>query len=429
MEVPAKLWNSINNRHIAYGVVIVALIVANSIQVFTPLRLHPDTVVLLSVADSVAHGGNYLFDGKETVFPPGYPTLVAMLIKLGLSYSWALIGLNLVFLCAGILAVRPILKRFGYGPFSTLNICILSLLSFVLIRHFTIPLTDVCFFGVAMCCLLLMESAAELHGWELFRWIVLSWGAVALALAVRRVGLALVPALAWTTISHPQLRAAYHRCFIKTKTIAASLTVLAGTAIIWIVTHFHTLRDWKSALIGYQAFAAEAGILHFRMKELGEMTFNTPYQVLPTRVAGLLPIVGAFLFVVLLAGMVLRRKIGPTEVFILGYLAIIFVWPYYDPRFWLPIIPLVMAYVGLAMRRFMQFQTCRVLAEIYAFGFVVMGTFILLSSTKITFSGRNFPNLYGNDYHSTYCAVYQSCDRPDNDPINPAALHLLKTYK
>ena len=81
-----------------YEAVILGLMAGYVAQMFTPLRLHPDTVVLLSMAESSIHGGGFLFHGKATVFPPGYPALMATLLRLNLAHPWVIAGLNLVFL-------------------------------------------------------------------------------------------------------------------------------------------------------------------------------------------------------------------------------------------------------------------------------------------------------------------------------------------
>jgi hypothetical protein len=57
------------------------------LQVFRPLRLNNDAFVLLTMAESAAHSGGFS-DSGQTVFPPGYPALLAVLIRAGLPRSW-----------------------------------------------------------------------------------------------------------------------------------------------------------------------------------------------------------------------------------------------------------------------------------------------------------------------------------------------------
>jgi hypothetical protein len=59
-------------------------------KIFTPLRLTTDAVTLLSMAESAAHGGGFLDDGEKSVFPPGYPAMLAFLLRLGLAHPWVM---------------------------------------------------------------------------------------------------------------------------------------------------------------------------------------------------------------------------------------------------------------------------------------------------------------------------------------------------
>jgi hypothetical protein len=60
------------------------------LQIFTPLRLTTDAVTLLSMGESAVHGGGFLDDGKKSVFPPGYPAMLAFLLRLGLAHPWVM---------------------------------------------------------------------------------------------------------------------------------------------------------------------------------------------------------------------------------------------------------------------------------------------------------------------------------------------------
>src|SRR5207249_3481140 len=142
------------------------LIAAYFLQVVTPLRLHPDTVVLMTVAESVQRGTGYLFHGQPTVFPPGYPTLIALLAKLHLAYVGVFVALNVVFMVLGLLAVRYLLSDFFPSRRAVFGICVVSLLSMVFIRFSALLLTDMIFFGVSMCSLAALKSASRHLSWK-----------------------------------------------------------------------------------------------------------------------------------------------------------------------------------------------------------------------------------------------------------------------
>jgi hypothetical protein len=42
------------------------------------------------MAESAAHGGGFLDDGEKSVFPPGYPAMLAFLLRLGLAHPWVM---------------------------------------------------------------------------------------------------------------------------------------------------------------------------------------------------------------------------------------------------------------------------------------------------------------------------------------------------
>ena len=416
-----------------YGVLFI-LLAAYAAQVFTPLRLHPDAVALLTLADSVAHGGEYVYPPGLTVQPPGYPALVAGFLRIGWNRVWVLIALNFLFLGAGLYAARYILRKQGrYDDVSILKICILTLLSFVVVKHFAIPLTDICFFGAAMGAAALMESALELKpGPKLFRRLLASWIFLAVALALRRIGFALIPALVWTIVAHPHAGECLRRFSLGAKIVAASMAAIAGAITLWIGSKTATLIDWHIVRTGHSVIEFERQVIDFRFSELGEMAFNMPRVSFPAAVQNVLPFVGVAVFGCVLAGGILKRRFGPTEAFILSYIAILFLWPFYDPRFWLPVIPLLIAYAGLAVRRLVdRYPLLRTATAVYPAAFAIVGATMLASSTAMTFAGANFPNVYRDGlYGPTYCAVYRSCDGPPNQgTVDKFALHVLQTFK
>src|SRR5437899_7339924 len=163
------------------------------LQAATPLRLHPDAVVLLSVAETVDHGGGYLYHGRTTVFPPGYPSLLALLIRLHLAHVWVIVSLNVLFVLIGLLVCGHLFQRMGFSRSFVLGVCVLSLLSFVFVKYSAIPLTDMLFFCVSMLALASMNKLAASQ----FSWgrIIVSLALVIAAVCVRRIGVALIPAL------------------------------------------------------------------------------------------------------------------------------------------------------------------------------------------------------------------------------------------
>ena len=104
-----------------------------------------------------------------------------------------------------------------------------------------------------------------------------------------------------------------------------------------------------------------------------------------------------------------------------------FAWPFYDARFWLPAIPLLIAYSLLALNRLKAPKT---VLTAYCVVFATLGLAAIAYCTRITFAGPTFPDRYGDgSLRPAYCAAYQSCRDYDVKEVNFKALRLLQQYK
>ncbi len=218
------------------------------LQVFSPLRLNSDAAVLLSMGDSAAHGSGFLDSGQKTVFPPGYPALLAALIEIGLAHPWVIISLNAVFLSAGLLATYSLLIREFFEDKSVvLIICSLFLLSFIVVKHFPIPLTEVPFFGYSMCCLAIVSKARKMDGNLRFvTLVVAAWLLAVAAITTRRVGVALVPPLVFMIVRTPHVKSLMKNLSRRTALIILVAFVIIGVETMRLVAKTSTLVDFLS---------------------------------------------------------------------------------------------------------------------------------------------------------------------------------------
>ena len=380
-------------RIVTIAVVVVAL--AYLVQLPTPLRLHNDTIVLVSMGESAAHGGGFLHHGRPSHYPQGYPAIVALLLKLGAFRVWTAVALNFAFLALGLWSGTGLQACREHRGL----IALLMLLSFVTLKHATIPLTDLVFFGVAMLCLWMLERG---RFWEAFV-LVLA------AIALRRNGIALVPPLAWVLWQR-------RRILILPALAAAALTIRLTS----------TLQDFHDTVAGHTLLSSALQILGFRAMEFGEIAANMPSIALPAPGQTILPWIGVAVLALIAAGMRARAKhFGSTEIFFLSYAAILFVWPYYDPRFWLPVLPLVFGFAARTLDRMLPKEVSVAYLTLYC----LIGAAVLAQSIRITFAGPGFPDAYGNaQFRPTYCAFYRSC-AADPKEIDADGLRLLQTYR
>ena len=145
MKLP--ICESVIKNGIFLPVVIGCLSILYLAQVASPLRLTPDAVAYLSLADSFLEGQGFLYRGAATHFPPGYPALLALLIYLGMGFSGVFIGTNLIFLALGHTIFFYIAATVFNFKKNTLYIIIcVCLLSSVFILNVPFPLSDIMFY-------------------------------------------------------------------------------------------------------------------------------------------------------------------------------------------------------------------------------------------------------------------------------------------
>jgi len=428
--IPAQRWRLCVMKTSKVQIAILVLLVGvYFLQVATPLRLNPetDTTSLLLIAESAASGSGFLIHGRATVFPPGYPALIMLLMKLHLAHVWMLIGINVVFLIIGLLAVRRLFSSMFSNRF-VFGVILLSLLSFVTIKYSALVLTDTVFFGVAMCALVAMQAA---EARPTLRNLTVSFGLVIAAICIRRIGVALVPALLWVPIAQSQVRS-YIGQRVSGR-MAAAIFGSTGLMISWVVYQTSTLSDFTKLFRGHTIIEAASVVWSFRLTELAEITINLPHAALPAMAQQfhVFFFVGAMTLALTLGGIAIRLKqFCALDAFFISYLAVLLVWPYYDPRFWLPVVPLLIAYCGLSLRPAIQNRFTRKALAGYLMMFSVVGLSALTSNTLMSYSDRStFGDVFPvGSYRSAYCAAsYCRDDHPSM--IEPDVFHLLKAFR
>lgn len=400
------------------------------IQIFTPLRLNTDAIVLLSMADSATLGMGFTDYGQRTVFPPGYPALLALVLASGLKCSSTVVAINLLALTAGLFFTYRIVENVIHNATLSLVVCLLSLLSYVIIKHITLPLTDIVFLGLVMSCLAVMSYLGNASSGKTFTALVVaSWVLMLFAILVRRNGVALVPPFIYALISHPKIRLWPAHAPRNRKLAGAVLCLGAILLLALAVAATSTLVDFNSTMTNSGLLPTLFRAFQYRVTELGELFINIPASKAPSIARWLLPWLGVFGFFVVLAGYVQRRKSpSAVDVYFGATLLILFAWPYNDARFWIPVIPLLIAYATLALRPAAKWKLAKVLVGSYLTVFVLTGVAALAYSTRITFAGSRFPDLYGDGtLRSAYCAALYQCQEGAADHnVDAKTMRLLR---
>ena len=409
----------------SHGPLLLILLVAAAYlaQLASPLRLNNDAEAYLFLAHSVCQGQGFTIDGEPTHFPPGYPATVALLDRIGLAHAPGLIALNLLALALGLHAWARLHRRaFDATPTTTAITLAATLLSWPMIKHATLPVSESLYTGLSLFTLALLHDVQSRTGRS--RWLLLGVGLVlsVLAISVRTIGITLLPALL-VAACPPDAWTNFRRRAGLALPVAGAL-LLIGAAV------FAARTQYAAEMLEQFRVTAVAAHLHDKLLDFGELFFNLPSAKLPRILWPLVIAAGALVPIVVTIGFFRRRRFTPVDAYLLAYVGILLIWPYHDARFWVPILPLLAAYSLAALRPATMRPAPRWLAAAYASWFLALGAVALAHSTRISYAGPTFPDRYaGGALRSTYRAADgHPLTAAESATLNPRMLSLLRHY-
>lgn len=403
------------------------------LQSFSLLRLNTDAVIFLSLADSFVKGHGLVYHGLPTHFPPGYPVLIALLDFCRFCNSSGLILLNIAFFAAGNIVLYYIsLNLFCFKKADSFIIIIITLLSYIFIKHITLPLSDIVFYGFSMTAIgvfSLIENKENRH-----RLILIIIGIILTGLAIitRTIGLAIIIALVLYLVNNKFIKNRYFFNISKAHIILAIIS--AVTTILLLSILITNTMYFNEAL---QKYNKGGGILkgilwlwEVRIKELGELGINFPIHKFPSDIRIVFPLFGLIILGTVIYAIFHRiNNYRFVDYYIVTYVFILLFWPYADARFWLPITPLMICLIGNTIGK-ISHENIRKAFTVYLLIFMIIGFGELYHSTRITFAGNRFPEYYGDDerLRETYRTFLSLNNTKRKDCIYNECLYLLKRY-
>ena len=413
---------------------VIIVFVGYLLQIASPLRLVNDGIDYLLQASSAADGNGYLVHGQQSMRPPGYPFLIFALIKTGLGKPWAIIALNCLLLALGCIASYLVSRdAFGLGPEASGVICLLTLLSFVMIRQVTQPLSDICFFGTSTACLLLLLRA-ESNGPHKFLFLSLAAVLMGFCVELRTIGLTLVPAFIWVLIGGTAAVVNLSRWIPRHRIVSIVASVLVAGVLVDLGMAFLHSRyfEFNQQIIAHRGVAGNLlSNLKDHTQEWGEMTVNAPVSKLPRGLV--LPVRGLGLVALLIcaAGLWGRKKLDAVAGYVLGFSCMVLAYPWFDTRLWLPLVPLLMNYVLIGWKRLVNPRILQPIIVAHCAVFLLLGVVAMGYSTRLTFAGpKRFPDLYGDGRLTmAYRVALQGEEIANPSDVDPDAIYLLRRYK
>ena len=364
---------------------------------FTPLRLHYDMLRYFAIKDCIESKCPPGADPNDYL-PYGYTALLLVLSKLGILRSFTVVFVNCIFLYGGLYFVR---KIFSYIK-SPYFIFFLVLMNWTIIKFVTHPLSEMQY---------LFFSLASLYAFSIFIrnkniWnLLFSFLLAALAFLTRTVGVVLVAALFLSLIWE------YRKQLIvlvrKNRILVIALICIAIVVLVFSkqlgLNHYTGVMSKQ-----FNDGLRFSDVIGWHFSEWGEILLNVSrLKIIPmlpgqsgTWLFLLLGIVGVIGFIYICF---IRKNRIPFVVksYLLFYFLLMFNWPFPDPRFWVPIVPLIAAVIG--QTDFSFSRPAKLFSRFYLLLYSALGIFSIGYVTYTSFNKKEFAKtqakgLYRNEY-------------------------------
>jgi len=389
---------------------------------FAPLRLEYDSIHYFSLKECLDNACPPGFQAAKDPHPLGYPVLLLILSRLGLLHSFVIAGINALFMAGSLFFVRgsfpSSLRSFLFFPMVCLH--------WTFIKFFAYPLSEMQYLFFSTGCLYCFRRWVEGAAPGRWLWLIAAFAGAGLAFFTRSAGAVLALALAVGLMGE-------QRRVLKLPIVKV---LLAGAGILCVAGVF-----LFSKALGLEMYLSSLGrrgspipLLREHLKEWGQLILNVPGNKVITLLPGwgnlLLISAGILLALVLIYAFYIRRKEIPLVIsaYLIAYCLLLFNWPFFDARFWIPVLPyMVVGIVSASGLGGMMRGVFRVLVALYFFmGLGAAGYSIYTMYHKDVLARTQAGGIFRNEYETWFFG------RPLSDtathPVNPEVLSILKRY-
>lgn len=418
------------------SLVLAGILILYLIQCLSPLRLNTDSVKYLQMAQSASIGEGFTVNGNKAYLPIGYSAVLSFLHMTGVAKPFIFVLVNIIFLYLGyFLFYRIALRSLRLNAFEATLVLLPASLSIVALKHVVITVSEPFFFFISMATLFTLDYA-QTGGKRRGLCILFAIGLALTAINIRTIGIALLPPIVFVAINAknaidltgvPKRKMAF--LIFSSGLIVLLLAMLAFkynseymSMILGIIDAEISAIGWTGAIVSH---------LTWKIGELSQVYLNVPASRIPSEMLTAYYIIGAAFCIVALRGLwICSRKFRYLELYTITYSVIVLAWHYHDPRFWMPVIPLLIMYLLIGFRSLEirgVFQKARVC---WLMIYCIMGIAAFGHSTHLTFAGRDFGNYYGDGtYRETYDAALNGGDGLSSKNIVLPAYRLLVDYE
>jgi hypothetical protein len=405
-------------------IVTAILVVLYLLNCFTPLRIHYDMLRYFAIKECIEDGCPPNSAAALDYLPFGYTGLLLLLSKLGILRSFFIVLVNCIYLFTALYMVRKMFASF-LSPFFFYT---LVLLNWTVIKYVAHPLSEIqyLFFSIASLYYFYRYSQ-ERKAILLLPSLVFA----GIAFLTRTVGIALVPAilfgLAWE--HREQLKIIVRRNKIP---LIILLVLVAGIIVfskqLGLNHYTGVMSTQMKAGLGFKE------VIGWHFKEWAELLLNIPFNrlelYLPSSAAGWIFILFGIVFFGWFLYTLFKKKSIPVvvKIYLLAYCFILFNWPFNDPRFWVPVAPLIIAV--LMQTGFDMKKPSWIILSLLLLGYVISGIpavgFMTYTSLNKKVEARTqAKGVYRNEYEIHYYG------RPLSDTARHTdhfVVHVLQRY-
>lgn len=370
----------------------------------SPLRLHVDTLRYFAIKDCIELGCDPNSEAAKDYLPYGYTGLLLFLSKIGLLHSWAIILINGIYLSASIFIIS---KIFNF-KFNLYILGIALLLNWTTIKFFVHPLSEMQYIFVSVLSIYFFKKYAST---KKIIFIIVAFGFGLLAFLTRTVGVTLIAALFAGILWEYKTQIIQ---LIRKHKIIIIIGVLLFIGIIVFskqlgLTHYTGVLNKQ-----FEEGASIGTVFQWHLQEWTEITLNLSMSkvssILSASVTNwLFTILGVICFGVVAILFFHKKNKTPiiVKIYFLFYTILMFNWPFYDPRFWVPVLPFVIAGLVTLDYSKIKLPVVKFLGWSYAIAYSAIGiiAIIFMTSTSLNkekMAQKQANGVYRNDYETYF---------------------------
>lgn len=420
----------VTGNTLIYKIITAVIVIVYLVNCCTPLRLHVDMLRYFAIKDCIELGCPADSDAAKDYMPVGYTALLLTLSKIGMLKSYTIVLLNCLYLFAGAWLVVRMFK----GTINPFFFFALLLLNWTVIKFVTHPLSEMQYLFFSTASVYLFYRYAQ------ERRLLLLLGAFALgglAFLTRSVGIALFAALVTGLIWQYRKELIL---LVKKNKVLVVLVVLAGIGVIVFSRQLglnHYTGVFSKQKEGGLTFGA---ILKGHFIEWAEICFNLSIAKVSTvltasRAEWLFMLAGILFFAGFVYVLFFRLKNVPfiIKAYLFFYFVLMMNWPFYDPRFWVPVLPLVVAVVAQYVKGAASYELRAargmlrtvVFALYFVVGIASVGYLTYTSLNRRLFARTQANGVYRSEYETFF---YGKPLDPTTRQADPNIVDILRRY-